>query len=191
MDLSNAKYFKSRHLWRKWLEKNHGKKKEVWLVYFKKHTGKPSVSHAEAVEEALCFGWIDSRVNRIDEERFVQKYTPRKPKSLWSLINKRAAERMIAEGKMTSAGMKEIEKAKKDGRWSRAYTSRKRMRMPQDLRKALMSNKMAWKNFSNFANSYQNMYIGWVMDAKRDETRLKRIKEVVKRSARNKKSGML
>jgi len=191
MELPKPKYFRNRRLWRKWLEKNHNKKNEVWLVYYKKHTGKPSISHKEGVEEALCFGWIDSRVKRIDEERFMQRYTPRKPKSVWSLINKKAAERMIKQGKMTPAGLKKIEEAKKNGRWSRAYTSKKRMSMPQDLKSALMKNKKAQKNFSNFAKSYQNMYIGWVMSAKRDETRKKRIREVVKRSAMNKKSGIM
>jgi uncharacterized protein YdeI (YjbR/CyaY-like superfamily) len=188
---SEGRHCRNRSEWRKWLQRNHDKKDEIWLVYYKKHTGKPSVTHAEAVEEALCFGWIDSRVNRLDEERYRQKYTPRKSKSVWSKINKDAAERLIREGKMTPAGMEKINEAKKDGRWAKAYTSRKRMRMPSDLKKALTSNKKAWKNFSNFAKSYQNMYIGWVTSAKMRETREKRIREVVKRSAQNKKSGIM
>jgi uncharacterized protein YdeI (YjbR/CyaY-like superfamily) len=191
MEDAAGRYFRNRSEWRKWLQRNHDKKDEIWLVYYKKHTGKPSVTHAEAVEEALCFGWIDSRVNRLDDERYRQKYTPRKPKSVWSKINKDAAERMIREGKMMSAGIEKINEAKKDGRWAKAYTSRKRMRMPRDLKAALQRNKKAQKNFSNFAKSYQNMYIGWVTSAKRKETREKRIREVVKRSAMNKKSGML
>lgn len=191
MKEAGGKYFRNRSQWRRWLQRNHDVKDEVLLIYYKKHTGKSSVTHAEAVEEALCFGWIDSRVNRLDDERYMQRYTPRKRRSVWSKINKDAAERMIREGKMTPAGMKKIIEAKKDGRWAKAYTSRKRMRMPSDLKKALTSNKKAWKNFSNFANSYKNMYIGWVTSAKRKETREKRIREVVKRSAMNKKSGIM
>jgi uncharacterized protein YdeI (YjbR/CyaY-like superfamily) len=191
MEEREGKYFKTRSEWRRWLQRNHDKRDEVLLIYYKKHTGKPSVTHAEAVEEALCFGWIDSRVNRLDDERYMQRYTPRNPKSVWSKINKDAAERMIKAGKMTPAGLEKINEAKKDGRWAKAYTSRKRMRMPRDMKAALMRNKKAWTNFNNFAKSYQNMYIGWVDSAKRYETRKKRIKEVVKRSALNKKSGIM
>ena len=180
-------YFKNRKEWRKWLKDNHRKEKEIWLVYYKKHTGKPSVSHEEAVEEALCFGWIDSRVNSIDKERFKQKYTPRKENSVWSLINKRAAEKMIREGKMTKAGLEKIKEAKENGKWSDAYTSKIGDPLPAYLKKALMKNKIAWQNFKNFANSYRNMYIGWVTGAKTKETREKRIREVVKRAEQNKK----
>lgn len=189
MKLPKAHNFKDRNEFRKWLTKNHDKAEETWLLYYKKHTGKPSVTHEEAVEEALCFGWIDSMVRRIDDERYMQKYTPRKPKSVWSEINKKAALNMINKKKMTKAGLKKIDEAKKNGKWQAAYTSKRKERIPSYLKNALMKNKKAWKNFQNFANTYQNMYIGWVKEAKREETKERRIKEVVKRSVKNIKAG--
>lgn len=187
----NPVYFKNRQEWRKWLEKNHDKEGEIWLVYYKKHTGKLSVTHEEAVEEALCFGWIDSKVRSIDGEKFMQKYTPRKPNSVWSEINKKAAEKMIREGKITKSGLIKIEEAKKNGMWEAAYTSKRKLPIPQDLKNALMKNKKAWDNFNKFANTYQNMYIGWVTGAKREETRKRRIKEIVKLVEQNKKPGIV
>jgi len=160
------------------------------MPYYKKKSDKKSVNHFDAVEEALCFGWIDSKLKRIDEERFILRYTPRKGKSVWSKINRDAAEKMIMLGKMTGAGLKKINLAKKQGLWDSAYTNLKKDRLPSDLKKALLENKEAWNNFRNFANSYRNTYIGWVKSAKTDETRKKRIREVVKRSITNKKPGI-
>jgi uncharacterized protein YdeI (YjbR/CyaY-like superfamily) len=187
LELSEAKLFKNREEWRDWLEKNHLKEKEIWLIHYKKKSNKQSVNHFEAVEEALCFGWIDSKLKRVDEERYILRYTPRKGKSVWSKINKDAAEKMIKLGKMTDSGLEKIKLAKKQGLWDAAYTNLKKDRLPSDLKKALLENKIALKNFNNFANSYRNSYIGWVKNAKTDETRKRRIKEVVKRSIINKK----
>ena len=184
-------FCKDRNEWRIWLEQNHSSEKEIWLIYYKKHTKKPTVTYNEAVEEALCFGWIDSLVKTIDNETYMQKYTPRKDNSVWSLVNKKRAEKMISEGKMIKAGFDKIEIAKKNGQWEKAYTSQKKIEMPNYLEKELKKNKLAWKNFNNFANSYQNMYIGWVTAAKRPETREKRISIVVERSVKNQKSGMI
>lgn len=180
-------YLKRRGEWRKWLEKNHRKEKEAWLVHYKKQANKLGVSHQEAVEEALCFGWIDSKLQRIDDEKFRLKYTPRKENSVWSKINKAVAERMIEEGKMTKAGLEKIEEAKRTGQWQAAYTSKRKLAIPTELKRALMKGNRAWQNFKNFANTYQNMYIGWVTGAKTAETRKKRLKEVVKRAEQNKK----
>ncbi|MBM3155996.1 MAG: hypothetical protein FJ004_01765 [Chloroflexi bacterium] len=190
MELSKALYFKNRDEWRVWLENNHDKEKEAWLVHYKKHSGKTGVSYIEAVEEALCFGWIDSKGKRIDEERFILKYSPRKSKSVWSQNNKEKAEKLIASGRMTDAGLAKIEEAKKSGAWENAYTDRKKQRMPSDLKKALLEDKAVWNNFKSFANSYRNMYIGWVNSTKTEETRKRRIGEVVKRSLLNKKPGV-
>jgi len=187
LELSEAKLFKNREEWRDWLEKNHLKEKEIWLIHYKKKSNKQSVNHFEAVEEALCFGWIDSKLKRVDEERYILRYTPRKGKSVWSKINKDAAEKMIKLGKMTDSRLEKIKLAKKQGLWDAAYTNLKKDRLPSDLKKALLENKIALKNFNNFANSYRNSYIGWVKNAKTDETRKRRIKEVVKRSIINKK----
>jgi uncharacterized protein YdeI (YjbR/CyaY-like superfamily) len=189
-ELASAKLFKDRNEWRRWLEKNHSIEDGLWLIHYKKKSKKISVSHSNAVEEALCFGWIDSKLKSIDGERYILRYTPRKGKSVWSKINKDAAEKMIELGKMTEAGFEKIKLAKKQGLWDSAYTNLKKERLPSDLKQALLLNKEAWKNFNNFAHSYRNMYIGWVKDAKTDETRKKRINDVVKRSSLNKKPGV-
>ena len=190
IESTNALFFKNRNEWRSWLEKNHNISNEVWLIHFKKSLGKKSLNHFDAVEEALCFGWIDSKLKKIDEEKFILKYSPRKSKSIWSKINKINAEKMISLGKMTQAGFDKIEEAKKQGFWDAAYTNLVKERLPSDLKKALIINKKAWYNFQKFANSYRNMYIGWVKNAKTEKTRKKRISEVVKNSLENKKTGI-
>ncbi len=187
MELSTSVYFKNRDEWHKWLEKNHDKEKELWLIHYKKHSGKNGIHHQEAVEEAICFGWIDGKLKRIDDEKFILRYSPRKANSVWSKINKEKAEKMIKAGKITNSGLTKIEEAKKFGSWDAAYTNKQRERMPPDLKKALMKNKKAWNNFQNFANTYRNMYVGWVVNSKTDETRKKRIERVVKQSLQNKK----
>jgi uncharacterized protein YdeI (YjbR/CyaY-like superfamily) len=189
-DLNNALLFKKKEEWRKWLEQNHLKFKEIWLIHYKKSSNKKNLTHHDAVEEALCFGWIDSTLKKIDEDRYILRYTPRKNKSVWSKINKETAERMIMQGKMTQEGLEKINLAKKNGLWKIAYTNKIRDKLPSDLEKYLHSDKIAWENFQKFANSYRNIYIGWVKNAKTDITRLKRIKEVVKRSRENKKPGI-
>jgi uncharacterized protein YdeI (YjbR/CyaY-like superfamily) len=189
-DLINALLFKNRDEWRYWLEKNHAILTEVWLIHYKKSLGKNSLNHFDAVEEALCFGWIDSKLKKIDEERFILKYFPRKSKSVWSKINKDNAEKMISLGKMTQAGFDKIKEAKKQGFWDTAYTNLVKEQLPSDLKKALVVNQIAWTNFQHFANSYRNMYIGWVKNAKNEETRKKRISKVVERSLHNKKPGV-
>ena len=190
IELNSAKLFKNREKWREWLGVNHSKEDGIWLIHYKKKSNKKSVSHTDAVEEALCFGWIDSKLKSIDTERYILRYTPRKGRSLWSKINKDAAEKMISAGKMTDAGLEKINIAKKQGLWDTAYTNLKKERLPSDLKEALLKNKLAYKNFNNFANSYRNMYIGWIKNAKTEITRKKRIDEVLKRSIENKKPGI-
>jgi uncharacterized protein YdeI (YjbR/CyaY-like superfamily) len=189
VELSNALFFNHRDEWRSWLEKNHTTLSEVWLIHYKKSSVKNNLNHFDAVEEALCFGWIDSKLKKIDEERFILRYSPRKSKSVWSKINKKTAEKMISLGKMTMTGFEKIEEAKKNGLWDTAYTNLVKERLPKDLKKTLLENKIAWDNFQQFANSYRNTYIGWVNGAKTEKTRKKRIYEVVKRSLKNKKPG--
>lgn len=185
-------YVKDRDEWRRWLEKNHLREKEIWLVYYKKHADKPTIPYDDAVEEALCFGWIDSLVKRVDDEKYMQKYTPRNEKSIWSKINKRRAAKMIEHGRMTDFGLKKIEAAKKSDEWSRAssISERPSAEVPEDLKRALDRNKKAKQNFFNFAPSYQKQYIWWILSAKRDETRAKRIKETVDAAAKNRKPGL-
>src|SRR4030042_3901104 len=126
MQITNPKHFKNRGEFRKWLEKNHAKKTELWILFYKVRTNKKSVRYAEAVEEALCFGWIDGILKRIDDEKHAQRFTPRNPKSIWSKVNKERAKRMINEGKMTNAGLIKIKDAKKSGWWQNAYTTTRR-----------------------------------------------------------------
>jgi len=177
-------YAKDRRAWREWLEKNHAVSPGVWLIYYKKESGKPRVSYEEAVEEALCFGWIDSRSNRIDEERYMQLFTPRNRKSPWAPSNKKRVEKLIKEGLMTPAGLEKIEAAKKNGLWSR-YDVVDRLEVPDDLKKALDENGDALKNFNAFSDSRKKAILYRLSDAKRPETRAKRVEEVVRLAADN------
>ena len=135
---------KSRKAWRAWLAKNHASSPGIWLVYAKKHTGIPSLTYADAVEEALCYGWIDSLVHPIDDSLYRQIFTPRKEKSAWSALNKQRVERLIASRKMTAVGMKMIELAKTNGRWD-AHAATDALTMPPELKKALNANAAAKK----------------------------------------------
>ena len=191
MQITNPKHFKNRNEFRKWLEKNHAKKSELWLLFYKVKTGKKSVRYPEAVEEALCFGWIDGILKRIDDEKHAQRFTPRNPKSIWSKVNKERAKRMIKEGKMTDAGLQKIKAAKKSGWWDKAYSFDVEKMMSAEMKKVLMSDKEAWKNFQNFSKGYQNTYIFWVNYAKREETKKKRIQIVLERAKRNEPPGMM
>jgi uncharacterized protein YdeI (YjbR/CyaY-like superfamily) len=179
--------FRSRDEWRSWLEKNFDKESSAWLRIYKKKSGRKGVTLEESVEEAMCFGWIDGKLRRLDGESFMLRFSPRKARSVWSKINRERAERLMGSGRMTAAGLAKIEEAKKSGFWDGAYTNKVRDDVPVDLKEALMRDKRAWENFENFANSYRNMYIGWVNNAKTAETRRKRVKKIVEQSLLNKK----
>ena len=185
--MNNALSFKSRKDWRKWLEKNYDKESHVWLKLYKKGVGRREITLDESVEEAMCFGWIDGKLKKLDYERYILRFSPRKAKSVWSKINKERAIALIKSGRMTAAGLAKIEEAKKNEFWDKAYTNKTKEVIPLDLKEALMKDNKAWDNFQNFANSYRNMYIGWVNNAKTTETRMKRIKKIVQQSRHNKK----
>lgn len=187
----NTVFCRNRDEWREWLLKNHDKEFEVWLIYMKKHTKKQTVSYNDAVEEAICFGWIDSLVKRIDNASYMQKFTPRKPKSVWSLVNKKRVEKMILENKMTTAGIELVEIAKKNGQWDKAYSSKTKFKMQDQLLDALKANPTAHKNFKNFPPSSRNNYIGYIISAKREDTIKRRIDYVVERSEKNLKPGLI
>jgi len=191
MELDQASYFKDRYQWYQWLLENHNTAHEIWLLHYKKSSKKAGIAYDEAVEEAICFGWIDGKLKSIDEERFLLRYSPRKARSVWSKVNKERAEKLIKMGKMTDTGLLKIEEAKKNGYWNKAYTNKIRDELPDDLNQALLKEDKAWSNFSNFANSYRNTYIGWVESAKTEKTRKRRIVEVVKRSLLKKKPGIV
>ncbi len=182
--------FKNSQEWRRWLEENSDTAPEVWLEHHKKHSHKDTLSLSDAVTEALCFGWVDGKLKSIDGDRFILRYSPRRADSVWSRINKERAEKLIAQGRMTPGGLAIIEEAKKRGLWDAAYTDRTRDELPADLASALRDNLQAQNNFEKFANTYRNMYIRWVLSARTEATRQKRIAEVVKRSAANKKPGI-
>lgn len=182
-DYQESTYARDRSQWRKWLEK-HATSSGVWLVYYKKGSGKPSVSYDEAVEEALCFGWIDSRVNALDDQRYMQFFSPRKPNSSWSKLNKQRVEQLIQNGLMTAAGLEIIEAAKRDGSWS-ALDAIEDLQLSADIMAALDSNKTAAENFMAFSTSVKKNILRWIESAKRPETRLQRIAETVTLAAQN------
>jgi uncharacterized protein YdeI (YjbR/CyaY-like superfamily) len=189
MTPSRPLYVKDRKSWHAWLAKNHAKQKELWLVFYKKHTGKPTISYEDAVQEALCFGWIDSTVRKIDEERYMQLFTPRKTGSNWSDLNKRRVKKLIDQGLMTEAGLRRIEEAKKDGSWKNLDAVEK-LKVPPDLLKALSANGKAKKNFEGLSPSRKKQFLYWIASAKTEVTRKKRIAETVRLVAENGMPGM-
>jgi len=190
MKIADELYVTNRHDWREWLRKNYETEKEIWLIYYKKHTGKPSVPYNDSVEEALCFGWVDSIIKKIDDEKFARKFTPRKSKSKWSQANKKRVEKMIKKGKMTAAGLTKIMEAKKSGEWFKTTPARKELVIPPYVKEALAKNKNALDNFNNLAKSYKRQYVGWISSAKRKETRKRRLIEAISLLERNEKLGM-
>ncbi|HEY0553501.1 MAG TPA: YdeI/OmpD-associated family protein [Thermoanaerobaculia bacterium] len=173
--------------WRSWLAAHHGRETEIWLVYNKRHTGEPRVEYDAAVEEALCFGWIDSIVRTIDANRYAQKFTPRKAKSKWSEPNRRRFAKMVAEGKMTAAG---LAKAPPEDTEDAAVKIAADDLVPGYIEAMLRANDVAWTNFSNLAPSYRRLYVRWIEDAKKEETRRKRLAEAVEKLERNEKLGL-
>ncbi len=176
----------TRREWRSWLKKNYAKFSGIWFVYYKKQTGKPRVTYDEAVEEALCFGWIDSVPRRVDENVSKLLFTPRKPKSVWSKLNKTRIEKLTENGSMNEIGLAKIEAAKKDGSWN-ALDASDNLEIPTDLARAFKANKIAERNFTAFSDSIKRNILFWVGNAKRDETRAARIEKTVQMAERNKR----
>lgn len=181
----------TRSQWRQWLAANHDQEKDgVWLVFHKKSTGEPSLGYEESVEEALCFGWIDSIIKRIDDDRYCRKFTPRKDDSAWSDTNKQRVEKVTREGRMTEFGQVKVDAAKDSGRWVIDLRPVISMDVPQELSEALDRNRSARDFFEKLAPTYRKHFIGWVVMAKRPETRAKRIQESVTLLAKGKKLGL-
>jgi len=174
------------------LKKNHRTQKEVWLIYYKKHTGKPRIPYDDAVEEAICFGWIDTTVKRLDDEKYAQKFTPRNDRSKWSELNKKRAGKMIEQGRMIPIGLAKFKHAdKQEDKEAKGKPSNRKIVTPPDLKRALSARAKALENFNNFAPSYRRLYIAWISNARRQETRERRILQVVQWSEENKKPGMM
>ena len=178
-------FAKDRAEWRRWLAKNSARYAEIWLVFYKKASGKQNVSYDHAVQEALCFGWVDGMKKGLDAECYAFRFTPRKPKSAWSKSNLDRVERLIAEGKMMPAGLE-------------AYNSDQRRdapAMPVELPKALEAQfrkqRAAWENYEKFPPGYRRVTAGWVASAKKEETRSKRLEKLIEYSARNERIAFM
>ncbi len=176
--------------WRAWLSSHYDKKSEVWLVYYKKESGKPVLSYEKSVEEALCYGWIDSIIKKLDDVRYARKFTPRNDNSYWSPSNKRRVEKLIKQGRMTEVGLKKIKAAKKSGWWDKDQRPELDFSMPEEFKRALSENHTAKANFEKLAPSYQKQYIIWISMAKQQKTRQNRIQESLALLEKGEKLGM-
>ena len=179
--------FESPSKWAEWLEVNPTEPSGVWLRFFKKNSGILSITYAEALDEALCYGWIDGQVKKYDEKSWLQKFTPRRAKSLWSKINTQHVERLVNAGKMKAAGLEEIERAKRDGRWQRAYDSSKNSTIPEDFLERLEKNPKAKAAFEtlNKTNLYSIAFR--LQTAAKPETREKRLKAILEMLSKGEK----
>jgi uncharacterized protein YdeI (YjbR/CyaY-like superfamily) len=181
----------TREEWHKWLEDNHASENEIWLVYYKKASGKPRIKYNDAVEEALCFGWIDGKIKRINEDYFVQRFTPRRPGSRWSKYNIERAEELIKSGKMMPAGKEAYNEALSKPALIYESMHDGIPEIPDDLMNELNGNKRALNNFMKFPESSRRMYLEWLKSAKRPETRVSRIEKIIRFSEENRKPGMI
>ncbi len=183
--------FESRADWREWLAKNHGLETLVWLVFYKKAKGIPGLLYEEAVEEALCFGWVDSLIKKLDANRYLRKFTPRNPGSLWSDINKTRAEKMIAAGRMSPPGMALVREARQSGEWDRVRKPGPRwVEESRELAEALLDHPRAAAHFRALAPSYRRHYNLWVSTAKKPRTRMRRVREAIQKLERGERLGL-
>jgi len=179
--------FESKKKFAEWLAEQHNKSAGVWLKLAKKATGIPSVTYAEALDVALCYGWIDGQKGSFDDKYFLQKFTPRRPKSIWSKINTEKVEKLIARGEMKPAGLKAIEAAKQDGRWDAAYEGQKSISVPEDFQSALEKNQKAKVFFESLNSANRYAFLFRVTTAKKAETRERRISQFVEMLERGEK----
>ena len=194
MKIGKTLYAKNRTEWRSWLKKNHKSAKEIWLVYYKKNSGKPRIPYNDAVEEALCFGWIDSILKSIDEQRFVQRFTPRKPKAQWSATNIERLRRLMKQKKVAPAGLEAardvlgLMKGSRGGFPPKASS----FKIAADILTALKKDPSIWINFKRFPESYKRIRIGWIDSArKRPDVFRQRLNYFLKMTAKDKKFGMV
>lgn len=183
--------FKNREGWHKWLLKNSAKEKEVWLIYYKKHTKKPTISYDDAVEEALSFGWIDSTGKSIDDEKYMQRWAPRRRGSVWSEINLQRVKKLIREGRMTKVGMEKAKDVLSGKVKAEPAVISGKIGMPQELERELKKDKKAWDNFDKFSPSTKKLFFWSIESAKLPETRKKRIKKAVIAAKENNKFGYM
>ena len=188
MDITRTFAAPDRAAWRTWLAGHASTDAEIWLVYFKKHTGKPTVSYLDSLEEALCFGWVDSLIQKIDDDRYARKFTPRRIGSKWSEVNQRLVAKLIREGLMTEAGLARVDFSLPEG--EPIHQRPAETPTPGWLKTGLRTSPLAWENFEKLPPSHQRRYIAWISDAKREETRRKRIREAIALLEGNKRLGI-
>jgi len=177
----------SARAWRSWLQRNHARRDHIWLVFYKRHTGRGGVEYEDSVCEALCYGWVDSLVRRIDDARFARKFTPRKPDSNWSASNLTRYAALVAARRVTTAGRAV---GPKQGTRAVVPPARRDGAMPSDIRAGLRAHARAWEFFSTLSPSHRRMYVWWIDEAKREETRGRRMAEAVRRLERGEKPGL-
>jgi uncharacterized protein YdeI (YjbR/CyaY-like superfamily) len=175
----------TRRQWRRWLEAHHDCEPEIWLVFHKKHTGQKAIEYRDALEEALCFGWVDSLVKRLDDDRFARKFTPRKADSRWSTVNRKLYADLLARGLVAPPGLERPPTAK-SGDAPRPDLAT----LPSHIEKGLKTNPRAWAFFEKLALSYRRQCVAWIESAKREETKQKRLREVIELMAAGKKLGL-
>ncbi|MGD0036053.1 MAG: YdeI/OmpD-associated family protein [Bacteroidota bacterium] len=193
MKIGKTFYAANRKQWRSWLAKNHRSEPEIWLVYYKKNSGKPRIPYNDAVEEALCYGWIDSTLKPKDEISYLQRFSPRRKNSKLSEMNKERVRRLIKAKKMTRFGLDIIRHHMENGsNNSKQSTSLKKFTMPEDILDELKARPLAWKNFKKFPESYKRIRIGWI-DASRNHHDYfkKRLQYFLKMTEKNKMFGMV
>ena len=187
MEVGKTLYAKNRKAWRAWLKKNHASAPEIWLVYYKKGSGRPRIPYNDAVEEALCFGWIDSIVKPIDGKRYAQRFSPRRPKSVLSAMNAERLRRLIAAGRVAPAGLAAVRE-----QLGAAAGKPRALKVPPDIAAALRADRTTWKNFRGFPESYVRIRVGWIDAARRrPEVFDQRLRYFVKMTAENKRFGMV
>ena len=186
-DPKNTKTFKTEAAFEKWMRTHHARETEVWLRIYKKSSGVATITPAQALDVALCWGWIDAIRNALDEQSFLQRYTPRRPKSVWSQINRDHVARLTKAGKMTPQGQKQIDAAKADGRWEAAYEGQRTAQVPPDLRRELDGNPTAAEFFASLDSANRYAIVYRLDEAKRPETRERRLKKFVAMLARGEK----
>jgi uncharacterized protein YdeI (YjbR/CyaY-like superfamily) len=182
-----VKAFKTQAAFEKWLEKEHAAVDGIWIKFAKKASGIASVDYKQALDVALCFGWIDGQVNRLDDDWYLQLFTPRRPRSKWSKINTGKVEALLADGRMRPAGLEQVELAKADGRWGAAYESPSKMAVPADLEREFEKNPAARKYFEALDSTNRYAVLYRIEDAKKPETRARRISDFVAMLAEGKK----
>ena len=189
MQIGKTLYVSSRKAWRSWLARYHKSENEIWLIYYKKQSDKPRIPYNDAVEEALCYGWIDSIAKPIDTEMYAQRFSPRKPKAQWSPMNIERLRRLIRQRKVTKAGLAAAGSALES---IRIHRTQKKVIIPPDILKALKKNPVIWKNFSRFPDSYKRIRVGWIDGSrKRPEFFRQRLNYFLKMTAQNKRFGMV